>query len=115
MWNVFIDLVCGYTETKSHAEFYQDVIAEYDGFQFESAENNGYTYVSVTGGNTVVYRNLQQTLSTIEDQRKELADKLQTEVGIPKVRFYIKMINGDTNEKSTHAILFENGQVQFDK
>lgn len=105
----------GAAEEKSQAELYEDVKTEYDGFTFQSAEKNGYTYVAVSGGNTVIYRDLQQTLTNVADQRKELADKLQNEVGIPKVRFYIKMINGDTNEKSNHTILFENGEIQFDK
>jgi ABC-type phosphate/phosphonate transport system substrate-binding protein len=100
---------------KSQAELYADIKEEYNLFHFQSAESNGYTYVGVTGGETVIYRDLQQTLTNIAENRKELAERLQNEVGIPKVRFYIKMINGDTNEKSNHTILFENGQVEFDK
>lgn len=110
----YVDLSNSSSE-KSQAELYADVKAEYDGFTFESAESNGYTYVAVTGGETVIYRDLQQTLSTVAEQRKELAERLQNEVGIPKVRFYIKMINGDTNEKTNHTILFENGKIEFDK
>jgi ABC-type phosphate/phosphonate transport system substrate-binding protein len=100
---------------KSQVELYADIKEEYNLFHFQSAESNGYTYVGVTGGETVIYRDLQQTLTNIAENRKELAERLQNEVGIPKVRFYIKMINGDTNEKSNHTILFENGLVEFDK